>query len=62
NGVVQETYNDFFNGLDYLEALMAGDIKEEDIVIMFLIDGAQLYHNKASGCWISIWVIFDHSC
>ncbi|KIK76546.1 hypothetical protein PAXRUDRAFT_18124 [Paxillus rubicundulus Ve08.2h10] len=58
---VQEMYNDFFDGLDYLEAVMAGEINEEDITIMFSIDGAQLYRNKASDCWISIWVIFDCS-
>jgi hypothetical protein len=28
---------------------------------MFPIDGPQLYHNKASDCWIYIWVIMDHT-
>ncbi|KIJ10581.1 hypothetical protein PAXINDRAFT_85786, partial [Paxillus involutus ATCC 200175] len=61
NGGVQETYNNFFDGLDYLEAVMVGEMKEEDITIMFSINSAQLYLNKASDCWISIWVIFDRS-
>ncbi|KIJ06008.1 hypothetical protein PAXINDRAFT_92621 [Paxillus involutus ATCC 200175] len=61
NEGVQDTYGDIFDGLDYLEAVMAGEIKEDDITIMFSIDGAQLYRNKASDCWMSIWVIFDRS-
>ncbi|KAF8834982.1 hypothetical protein BDN67DRAFT_913823, partial [Paxillus ammoniavirescens] len=51
----------YFNGLDYLETVMAGEIKEDDTMIMFSINGAQLYHNKAPDCWMSIWVILDHS-
>lgn len=58
---VQETYNDFLDGSDYLEAVMEGKIKDKDFVLMFSIDGAQLYRNKQSDCWMSIWVVFDRS-
>ena len=54
------SYEDFFHGEDYLEAIRQGRIKEGDPVLMFSIDGAQLYKNKASDCWIYIWVIFNH--
>ena len=34
-GGIQETFNDFFDGLDYLEEVKAGNIKDEDVVLMF---------------------------
>ena len=45
-------YNDIFCGLDYLDsdAVESGKIKDYNIVIMFSIDGAQLYCNKKSDC------------
>ncbi|KAF8840952.1 hypothetical protein BDN67DRAFT_990071 [Paxillus ammoniavirescens] len=54
-------FNDIFNGTDYLEAVQDGMIKDEDICLLFSIDGAQLYHHKASDCWISIWVVLNRS-
>jgi hypothetical protein len=56
-----DAYNDFLHGRDYLEAVADGRIKPEDMVLMFSVDGAQLYRNKASDCWMSIWVVFDHA-
>jgi hypothetical protein len=53
------TYSDFLHGSDYLEAVAEGRIKSGDVVLMFSMDGAQLCRNKASDCWMSIWVIFD---
>jgi hypothetical protein len=53
------SYDDFLHGHDYLEAVADGRIKPGDVVLMFSMDGAQLCRNKASDCWISIWVIFD---
>jgi hypothetical protein len=55
------TYEDFFHGSDYLENIRNGNITNDDIVLMFSIDGAQLYAHKASDCWIYIWVIMDFS-
>jgi hypothetical protein len=52
-------YHDFFDGTDYLEAVQAGKINWDDMVLIFSIDGAQLYRNKTSDCWIYIWIIAD---
>jgi hypothetical protein len=54
-------YNDIFCGSDYLEEVVAGRIKSGDMVLLFSIDGAQLYQSKASDTWIYIWVILDHA-
>lgn len=61
SGGIRDQYNDFFDGSDYLEAVQSGQIKDEDIVLMTSIDGVQLYRNKQSDCWISIWVVLDRS-
>ncbi|PBK81067.1 hypothetical protein ARMGADRAFT_948809, partial [Armillaria gallica] len=45
-------YQDFFNGTDYLEAILDHKIKSGDAVLILLIDGAQLYRNKISDTWI----------
>ena len=60
NGFLRK-YDDFFCGTAYLDAVAKSQIKPGDMILMFSIDGAQLYESKASDCWISIWVIFDHS-
>ncbi|KIK78995.1 hypothetical protein PAXRUDRAFT_162526, partial [Paxillus rubicundulus Ve08.2h10] len=54
-------YSDFLDGSDYLNAVQEGKITDSDIIVMFSINGVQLYQFKASNCWIAIWVIFDHS-
>ena len=43
-------YNDILHGLDIIEAFQDGRIGEDDIILMFSIDGAQLYAEKASAC------------
>jgi len=58
NGFIP-SYDDLFHGSDYLEAVNDGHIEEGDVVLMFSIDGAQLYRNKLSDCWIYIWIIFN---
>lgn len=58
NGVIP-TYEDFYHGRDYLDAVTRGDISPFDTVIVLSIDGAQLYSDKASDCWIFIWLIFN---
>jgi hypothetical protein len=55
-----DVYDDFLCGKDCLEAVSDGRIKPSDPVLMFSIDGAQLYQSKASDCWIGIWLVFDH--
>ncbi|KAI0041645.1 hypothetical protein FA95DRAFT_1610837 [Auriscalpium vulgare] len=54
-----QVYDDIYHGSDYLAAVDRGDIGPEDIVLMYSIDGAQLYQSKQSDCWISIWVILN---
>lgn len=53
-------YDDLLCGEEYLEAIKRGDIGKDDVVVMNSIDGAQLYKNKQSDCWIGIWVVVDH--
>lgn len=54
-------YEDFLHGSDYLENVRNGNIKDDDMVLMFSMDGAQLYAHKTSDCWIYLWVLFDLS-
>lgn len=54
-------YEDFMHGEASNNAINAGHIKEDDFMLMMSFDGAQLYANKVSDCWIYIWVIFDHA-
>lgn len=54
-----EDYEDYIHGSDYLDLVRNGVIGPKDIVLMFSIDGAQLYQNKASDVWIYIWVILN---
>jgi hypothetical protein len=46
NGGFLRSYNDFFDGSQYLEAVNKGHIQEDDIVLMLSLDGAQLFASK----------------
>ena len=59
SGGITENYDDILSGDAYLEAVEEGTIREHDSVLMFSIDGAQLYRHKKSDCWIYIWIILD---
>ena len=52
-------YDDIFCGSDYLDAFENGEVNDYDTVVMLSMDGAQLYRNKKSDCWIYIWIILD---
>ena len=52
-------FDDLFCGSDYLKAVNNGSISDNDTVVMLSIDGAQLYRNKKSDCWIYIWILLD---
>jgi hypothetical protein len=54
-------YDDVFHGSQYLRAVCEHKIKKDDVFLMFLLDGAQLYRDKASDFWFSIWVILNLS-
>src|SRR6266702_576407 len=56
-----KVYGDVLHGSEIIEAFQDGHIGEDNIVLMFSIDGAQLYAKKASACWIYIWVLFNLS-
>jgi hypothetical protein len=47
-------YDDFICGSDYLHAVQMQQIGPDDTVVLFSINGAQLYQNKKSNCWIYI--------
>lgn len=61
NEIVIESYDDCGTGSEFIEAVLRGHIKQNDIVVMFSLDGAQLYKGKKSDCSIYIWVIFNLS-
>ena len=56
-----DEYSDVLHGADIIQAFQDGHIKGDDIVLMFSIDGAQLYAQKLSACWIYIWVLLNLS-
>ncbi|KZT02197.1 uncharacterized protein LAESUDRAFT_631732, partial [Laetiporus sulphureus 93-53] len=58
NGVLEE-WSDIYHGEQIIQAVKRGEIQERDMILMFSIDGAQLYRYKASDTWIYIWVLFD---
>ena len=53
-----EILTDYTDGDDYLSQV-APNLGSHDTVLMFSADGAQLYRNKKSDCWMYIWVIYD---
>jgi hypothetical protein len=61
NGGKLLAYDDILCGSDYLSAVKSGHIKPGDTVLMFSVDGAQLYRSKTSDCWMQIWIIINHS-
>ena len=61
NGNVMPFYDDFYSGIDYLNAVSEEKIKNGDTILLFSLDGAQLYEHKQSDCWIYIWVILNLS-
>jgi len=54
-------YDNVFCGQAYLNAVTQNKIQQNDILLMLLIDGAQLYKSKDSDCWIYIWIILNLS-
>jgi hypothetical protein len=53
-----DVLTDYTEGQDYLTNVKP-HLKSHDTVLMFSADGAQLYRNKKSDCWIYIWVVYD---
>ncbi|KAF8981243.1 hypothetical protein BDQ17DRAFT_1438524 [Cyathus striatus] len=53
------SYDDIFCGSEYLDLHQRAHLTEDDVVVSLSLDGCQLYQNKASDTWISIWIIDD---
>jgi hypothetical protein len=47
-------FDDAAMGHDAIGTVLDGDIKENNIVLMVSLDGAQLYESKQSNCWMYI--------
>lgn len=58
-GADPDRFDDVFSGDWYRQALCDGRICDSDTLLMFSINGAQLYQHKNSDCWLYIWVIMD---
>ena len=54
-----DVFDDYVCGADYLQAVKDHNIQDNDICLMLSVDGAQLYRNKASDCWIAVWVVLE---
>ena len=46
---------------DYLAPSLERNITGDDTVVSLSLDGAQLYQNKKSDTWISIWILNNFS-
>ena len=53
-GFQLDSIGNILNGTEYLGCLYNGEIKVDDICVMFSIDGAQIYRNKLSDLWLYI--------
>ena len=58
NGKLNE-YNDTTCGRDYLDAVETGKIKNDDVLVQLSLNGAQLYQDKDSDCWIFVYIIHN---
>jgi len=56
-----DEYSDVLHGADMIQAFQDGHIGENDIALMFSINGVQLYAQKLSSCWMYIWVLLNLS-
>jgi hypothetical protein len=54
-----DKYLDMLHGADIIQAFQDSHIRGDDIVLMFSIDGTQLYVQKLSVYWIYIWVLLN---
>jgi hypothetical protein len=61
NSSIIEEYDDLYHGSDYLNACLRGDVHPQDTLIMHAMDGAQLYKDKDSDCWVLLWILVELS-
>jgi hypothetical protein len=61
NGGTVKEYNDTACGIHNLNAWHMGLIKKGNVLLQLSLDGAQLYRDKESDCWIFIYIIHNLS-
>jgi hypothetical protein len=54
-----EYYDNTACSCDLLQAWASGRFNKDDIMLQLSIDGAQLFCDKASDCWMFIWIIHN---
>jgi hypothetical protein len=52
-------YDDTCCGSEFIELYRDGKIKKGDVLLQMSIDGAQLFRDKASNCWIYMFIIHN---
>ena len=55
---LSKVLTDYTEGENYITKVTPY-LKSHDTVLMFSVDGAQLYRSKKSDCWMYIWVIYN---
>ena len=56
-----DSYYDTCCGSEFLKLYRSGYLKHGDVVLQLSIDGAQLFRDKTSDCWLYIFVIHNLS-
>lgn len=56
-----EVYDDILCGQEYLDTVQNCKINDSHILIEMSLDGAQLFENKQSDCWMYLWLVFELS-
>jgi hypothetical protein len=59
NGNVSPKFFDIYCGTDILKHFAAGNVESHDTLLMFAVDGAQLYRDKKSDTLIGNWTIMN---
>ena len=54
-------YDDIFSGSELQDLVERLEITGDDTIVFLSLDGAQLYQNKKSDTWISIWILNNFS-
>lgn len=52
-------YQDTFDDHNYLEAVLAEETNNDNVMLKLSVNSAQLYQHKASDCWIYNWLVMD---
>jgi Transposase family tnp2 len=52
-------YDDVYSGSDYLNAVFTNRIQDNDIMLQISLDGAQLFRDKESDCFMYIYIIHN---